>query len=445
MDARIEAYARALPARATAAPSSLAPMRRSVALPFVALALAGALGACGASRRASGEGATAEASVESEGDWSASARARIEAVITEHGRSSASFDATRPPVAVLDWDNTTMRGDIGDLSFALALERGLLRVPAGGDFGALEPLTDAARAAFAAACAGTAAGAAIDPGSACARELAHVALGGHTVAGESAFVTPVTPTSRASYAFLGQLFTGMTREALGALGRDALAAAAARPLGSMLSPGGFEIEGFARIQPPVAALVARLREAGFSVWVVSASHQALVEAIASEAGVDPANVIGVRPRLGPDGRYALGWDDPTSEGDAPTALAAGTPPIITYYEGKCAWISRVIFGARGSAVLARPAGARRPVLALGDADTDLAMLESASALAILFDRHQVRVTCRALSEPARFVVHPLFVAPPPPRAEPYPCSTHVDALGPVLGPDGAPIADQPPP
>lgn len=371
-------------------------------------------------------------------------RARIEAVIEEHGRTAAGFDPARPPVAVLDWDNTTMRGDIGDLSFALALERGLFRVPPGGDFGALEPLTDAARVSLDTACGALAAGTAIEPTSACAAWLAHVALGGHTPEGDDAFVTPVTPLSRASYAFLGQLFLGMTSAEIAAIGRDALAAARERPLGAMLRPGGVELEGFARIQPPVAALVSRLREAGFAVWVVSASHQALVEAIAPEAGIDPANVIGVRPLL-VDGRYALGWEDPTSEGDVATPIADDAPPIITYHEGKRAWISRVVFGVRGPSVLAAPAVAHRPVLALGDADTDLAMLESASALAILFDRHQVRVTCRALAEPERFVVHPLFVAPPAPRTEPYPCSTHVDALGPVLGPGGAPIADQPPP
>ena len=35
-------------------------------------------------------------------------------MIAAHGRFSNGFDATRPPLAVFDWDNTCARGDIGE-------------------------------------------------------------------------------------------------------------------------------------------------------------------------------------------------------------------------------------------------------------------------------------------------------------------------------------------
>lgn len=374
--------------------------------------------------------------------WSAEARARIESAIAAHGRSSATFDAARPPVAVFDWDNTTMRGDIGDLTFALALERGLLRVPRDG-FGALEPLTPAATAALERACGRIEPLGAVGADTECGAWLAHVALEGRTPAGDVAFERPFLPTSRASYAFLGQLFGGLGPAEIGALGREAFELANARPLGTMLRPGGVEIEGFARIQPPIRALVHTLRDAGFEAWVVSASHQAIVENIAEEAGFERDHVIGLRPAMA-SGLYTIGWEDPASDGDVTNVAPTSAVPVINFHEGKRAWIQRVIFGMRGVSVL-RADPVSRPVLAFGDADTDLAMLESASALAVLFDRHQVRVTCRALAAPARYVVHPLFVAPPPPRTEPYPCSSLVDGLGAILDELGEPIPDQTPP
>ncbi|MDQ3034387.1 MAG: hypothetical protein M3Y87_18410, partial [Myxococcota bacterium] len=78
--------------------------------------------------------------------WLPENRARLERFLDE----LAARDERR--VAVLDWDNTMIRGDIGDLVLAHMLERELVLQPPGRDWSRLGALTEAARAALSTAC-----------------------------------------------------------------------------------------------------------------------------------------------------------------------------------------------------------------------------------------------------------------------------------------------------
>lgn len=334
--------------------------------------------------------------------WPGDAGARLEAVIAAHGRGSARFDPGRPPVAVFDWDNTSARGDVGDLAYAYMLDHDLIRWPDGG-LDAWGPLTPAARARLITACptdlaAGTTLPTAGD--APCGIALAEVALAGE-IDGAPAFDPATTPRYRASYGMLTRAFAGLNVDVAREIGEATVARALAQPVGARRSIGGAEIDDFLRIQEPVRALVTRLREAGFDVWVVSASFEPLVRVFAEQLGYPADHVIGARLALGADGVYL---------GHHPYEDTLG--PLITFDEGKRFWIRHAIFGMTPEAAIAAPGPQDpRPVLAGGDSDTDYAMLESASAMRLLFDRGGRRVTCLARREPDTFVVVPPFVDP----------------------------------
>ena len=104
-------------------------------------------------------------------------------------------------------------------------------------------------------------------------------------------------------------------------------------------------DGRMRIRPEIQSLMRSLEARGIAVWIVSASEERLVRAFAPMYGIDPERVIGMRlaeergvlqPRL-----------------DGPN----------TYRQGKVDAIDLRI--------------GRRPVLAAGDAETDIEMLDAA--------------------------------------------------------------------
>lgn len=349
--------------------------------------------------------------------WLPENRARLERALS----ALAAREGRR--VAVLDWDNTMMRGDIGDLVLADLLLRGApLRPPPAAD----PMLTPAAHDAL-----GRAA-----PGDELGRVVAHVSWRGETPDGEPAFTIPMSPFHRASYAFMAQVIaTGRTDEEQRVLARQAFARADDAAIGATATVGGVEVERFARLHRPMIELARALETVGVEVWIVSASPQPVVEALAEIAGLSPARVIGVRSSRDAEGRGTAAFE---ACGEGPVET-----PVITWLEGKRSWINRVIFGVPPARQRERQEDpALRPVLAAGDSDGDLAMLQDATELSLVLDRQQLRVMCNALASPGRWVVQPLFVAPPPPRTEPYPCRTAIDALGPVRDEHGRPIPDQ---
>ena len=198
--------------------------------------------------------------------WLPENRARLERTLS----TLAGREGRR--VAVLDWDNTMMRGDIGDLVLALLIERGEpLRAPPATD----TMLSPAAHAALARAAS---------PAE-LARVIAHVSWRDETPEGEAAFTIPVSRFYRASYAFMAQVIaTGRTDDEQRALAREAFARAREAELGAVEAIGGVEVERFARLHHPMIELARALSAVGVEVWVVSASPQPVVEALAEHGG-----------------------------------------------------------------------------------------------------------------------------------------------------------------
>lgn len=340
--------------------------------------------------------------------WLPAHRARLESALADLARARGDG---RRRVATFDWDNTMMRGDVGDLTLAHMLERDLVLQPRDRDWSRLAPLTEAARAALGGACDALAEPGAPLPTSRapeCAAVIAHVAWGGRTPAGDAAFTVPVGRFYKPTYAFMAQLLARHDEARVRAIARDAFGAASAAPVGRRALVGGVEVERFARLHRPMIELARALEEVGVEVWIVSASAQPIVEAIAESAGLRADRVIGVRLARG-----AGGVLESALEACGETGADGDEGPVMTWLEGKRCWINRVIFELPPSRQRARQEDpALRAVIAAGDSDGDVAMLEDATVIRVVLDRGQPALArAIAAGDPGSWLVQPLFVDP----------------------------------
>ncbi|MBL6974101.1 MAG: HAD-IB family phosphatase [Deltaproteobacteria bacterium] len=163
----------------------------------------------------------------------------------------------------------------------------------------------------------------------------------------------------AGLAFLVQVLKGLTREEVYRLTRDAMDRALnmARCLRTHephgLSGEPVKVQEGIRLRPAMDKMIRRLRDAGFDLWVVSASPEWLVEEAVRAYGVPPEKVLGNR----------------SSEKDGRLTGDLLTP--VTYRQGKVDAIRQFI--------------GRRPALVFGDAWTDWEMLKWAEH-GVLIDR-----------------------------------------------------------
>jgi len=335
-------------------------------------------------------------------------------------------------VAVFDWDNTIMRNDIGDATVFWMLRHDHILAPPDGDWRRISPgLSDAAADALQRACPGNPL--LTSKHAACADEILSIYDNGRTTTAADAWRTPDTPTLHQTYLFGAQLLTGHDVETARGFARAAYQEASAAPVGTQWTVGTQQVTGWVRLYPQMRALMQAARERGVEVWVVSASSQHLVEAVASNADVPPENVVGIR--LESD---AAGHLTPASQ------PCGGDPGVITFDEGKRCWINKVIFGLPDPQQKVSAPPDQRPVLAAGDADTDLAMLQDATGLKLVINRQKTRLMCHAFGNgDGKWLVQPMFIDPLPQRTQPYPCSTTVDGWGkPLVDSMGRALADQ---
>lgn len=113
--------------------------------------------------------------------------------------------------------------------------------------------------------------------------------------------------------------------------------------------------GRLRIRPAVADLIWALQRYGWTVWIVTASPAVMVSVAAQRVGIPADHVLGMWCRAGSDGRFVAPTQEP-----------------ITYRQGKVDALSAATGGAA-------------PTFAVGDALTDLEMLQWAR-YALVLDR-----------------------------------------------------------
>jgi phosphoserine phosphatase len=161
-------------------------------------------------------------------------------------------------------------------------------------------------------------------------------------------------------------------------------------------------------------LLRDLSSVGVEVWVVSASPQFVVETFAGRLGFPASRVVGIRQLRQPDGTlsYRLEGCGPAKD---------GADEVITYMDGKRCWVNKAIFGD-ASAEAMQVAPQNRPVLAAGDADTDVSFLQDAQ-FRVVIDRNKPELMCRArTNSDGGWMIQPMFLLPREPKGEEPACT-----------------------
>ena len=278
-------------------------------------------------------------------------------------------EAGRPPLAAFDFDNTCVAGDIGEavhyrlsetMSYALDDERfWQLIAPEDGR----EPL----RALW-------------------DRELGLLAPEARVLhPGAVAWSSDLIATYARRYRRLGaaeayhwaaRLHVGLCPMWLREFSVDTFALERARPLGTedraTLGSDRVTLPRGIRVRPAMVALARAMQDAGWEVWVISATNQWTIEAVAPLLGFAPERVVGNRCRVD-QARI-------TDEREGPITWRQGKVDAIALHTG------------------------RPPVAAFGDTWTDVEMLHAATELALLVDRGDAQL--RSLAEERRWQVVP---------------------------------------
>lgn len=387
--------------------------------------------------------------------WHGDNRTRIDALIQQHGRVSATLDAARKPVAVFDWDNTVIKNDIGDATFFWMLRNDKVLQPPGKNWRVTSAhLTADAAASLDLACATLA-----EPGqplptsthAACATELVTVYTTAKTTAGKAAFAGWNYRTMEPTYAWAAQLQAGHTAAQSRAFAASALEESLAAPQGATQKVGTVDgLTAWLRIYEQQKDLIATLQDNGWDVWVLSASPQAWVEAAAAKVNIAADHVVGIR-LVESNGKltHDLQGCGDVAEGRNDGAGTVTGNTLITYIDGKRCWMNKVIYGDNTAAASRKnPDPAKRPVFAAGDSDTDLTFLQDATGLKLAINRNKKELMCNAYANAGgRWLVNPMFIEPRGQQTSPYPCAStackNADGVsGPCVDEDGKPIADQ---
>lgn len=342
----------------------------------------------------------------------------------------AFLEQVRPgerPVAVLDWDNTMIKNDVGRAVAYHLIQRGLVRQPR--TWAEMPGIADVAARRLDEVCRGPGINA---PATAdCVEELLHMLENEALAAGTPAFEAYDHDQYKASAAMQAFLLARYTPAEATELARQVVEARCRAPAGHTVQVAGMTLPAYLRIYGPMVRLVRVLERKGFEVWVVSASPEPVVRAMAAMVGIAPERVVGVRQLTDAPGRLRMALVGCGNVEDDKNTL-------IPYKKGKRCWIREAI--------------GREVRFAAGDSATDLTFLADAAGLRLVIDRGDPELLCHALHhlDGGKWVINPMFIAPRFPAGDPYPCATRActDPTGdpaPCRDAEGRVIPDQLPP
>jgi phosphoserine phosphatase len=370
-------------------------------------------------------------------------RATVTGWLDGRGCDNPSYDPAKRPIALFDWDNTVLKNDIGDAITFHLVSQGLVLQPPAQDWKQTSAyMTDEGAAALTAAC-GTQVPAGMPlptkTNTACADEILSMYIDNRTTGGMTAFAGHNYRRMEPTYAWTAQLLAGRTHAEV-----EKLTLAAAEPMlkamvGATQVVGTRTVNGWLRVYPQIVDLIKVARTRGFDVWVITASPNDVVRAVAPLAGIDPDRVIGIRSMTDMKGKLTYSF-----EGCGP--VADNQQSMISYIEGKRCWVNKVVFGDKTAAAIERRRDPRQ-VFAAGDSDTDIDFLRD-STFKLVINRNKAEIMCFAYrNEGMSWRVNPMFIEPRARLMTPYPCSTTAckaadGTPGPCLDETGAVIPDQ---
>lgn len=282
-------------------------------------------------------------------DWPDHVADALDQMIRRAERGELHDQEQRPPLATFDFDNTCIAGDIGQVAhfdlaenFYYALDNDAFWGVIGDELGGLDLQAEWREV----------------------REMAPEEREESERARQFGVDLIATYSRRrarlgvqSAYDWACRLHVGLSPEFLRRHGHNLFMQELERPMEVLTKQAscGMEItlhRGI-RIRPAMFALLRRLQEAGFEVWIISATNQWTIDSVGPIYGVSPDLIVG--------NRCTIDSGLITDVRQGPTTWRAGKVTAIDQYIG------------------------RRPAFAIGDTWTDMEMLDAASELAILID------------------------------------------------------------
>jgi len=377
--------------------------------------------------------------------WHDGVREFLQKAIDANSTCAGTAAPDAHKVAIFDWDNTVVKNDIGYGTNFYMLANNLILQPPNQDWKQTSRyMTDAAAKALSKAC-GTDVPAGkplpTSTNTACADEILAI-LDDKTTGGDAAFEGYDERRMTGAYAWGTALSAGYSADELAGFAQKMKEQNLAAPVGATQKVGTKDMDGYIRVYPQIKDLIGTLQGNGVDVWVVSASPEPIVKVWASEVGIKPDRVVGVRSVYDPAGKQ-------TAHLMGCGGVPDGDDSVITYIDGKRCWANQVIFGVQGPAAFDQLAADRRQVLAAGDSVTDVTFVGDATAASLVINRNKAELMCRAydglFTNGGTWAVNEMFIEPLP-QHDPYTCATAYTnsngSKGPVLETDGKAIPDQ---
>ncbi|MBN2431748.1 MAG: haloacid dehalogenase-like hydrolase [Acidobacteria bacterium] len=292
------------------------------------------------------------------------------------------------PVALVDFDHTTIQGDLAEafLDACLVTER-VPRPPAGDWRRSSRFLTAEAAERLNALSRHAGLSDATLPTRRhpeLAEEIMCIYFQWRTTADAPAFTGYDPDYIQPAYAWSSQLFSGYTPHQIRTLARQVIGErlAAGR---NEFSPYGrpWGIPGWLRIQPKTLALLQILKQAGVDIWLVSSTMELLIRTFAEYLAVPLCGIIGCRLATDMGGRLTPEPAHWLEEGSV-------HQPIMPFKRGKAYFIRQEIIAGE-SAV---------PVIGIGDSLNDFYMLKECRGLRIILGRRDPELQAAAARDGA---------------------------------------------
>jgi len=352
--------------------------------------------------------------------WYGTNRETLDGWIGSEGCTSPGYRHRRKPIALFDWDNTVVKNDVGDaITFHLISNDKVVQPPNQDWKRTSRYMTDAAASALSLACGTSVAAGQPLPTStntACADEMLGIYIDGKTRGGAAAFAGWNYRRMEPTYAWTAQLLAGYTHAEVRQMALDAVLPKLAAPQGTTQVVGTRTVNGWIRIYDQLQDLINVLESNGYELWVITASPQDVVGALAPLTGIPASRVVGIRSLTDASGRLTYDFEGcgPVPDGDS---------SMISYIEGKRCWVNKIIFGDHTKHAIERRPVDKRAVFGFGDSDTDIEFMRD-TKYKLALNRNKKELMCFAYNnEHDSWRVNPMFLEPKAAQAALYRCST----------------------